>query len=167
MGLYTLQTYDTVKCQQLCDATAYCSGINIYLERDPSVNPATGCDNPASITNFKCTLFGAPVTSDSATNVGQWRDNFHVVITGSNGYSKNAPPPSYTNFTGPTEFGGAINAPSSYMGVKYYPGVYDPSQCAASCQTTTAYDHRHPTNGAYHACVSYNILTFQQLGHLH
>ncbi|MCJ1258937.1 hypothetical protein MMC24_006771 [Lignoscripta atroalba] len=156
MGLYTLEKYDTIKCQQLCDAAQYCSGINIYIERDPSVDPGTGCDDPPSIANYKCTLFGAHVTEASATNLGGYRDNFHVVIAASNGYSKNAPPPSYTNFDGPVPFGGAINAPSSYMGVKYYPGVYDPSQCAASCQETTAYDHDHPTDGHYDACNFFN-----------
>ena len=85
MGLYTLQSYDTYKCQEYCDSVQYCTAINIYIERDPSENPATGCVNPSSITNFKCTLWGNPVTKDSATNTGQWRDQFQVVITGSNG----------------------------------------------------------------------------------
>ena len=71
------------------------------------------------------------------------------------GYSKNAPPPSLPNFDGPTEFGGAINAPTGYIGMKYYPGIYDPSQCAAACQATTAYDKKHaPASGKYDACVS-------------
>ena len=85
LGLYTLETYDTIKCQQYCDAATACYGINIYIERDPSVAPADGCDNPSSITNFKCTLWGSAVTADAATNTGQYRDNFQVVIAGSNG----------------------------------------------------------------------------------
>ena len=85
LGLYTLQSYDTIKCQELCDSATACYGINIYFERDPSVNPAAGCDNPASITNIKCTLWGSQVSGDAATNTGQWRDSFHVVIAGSNG----------------------------------------------------------------------------------
>ena len=88
MGLYTLEKYDTIKCQQLCDAAQYCSGINIYIERDPSVDPGTGCDDPPSIANYKCTLFGAHVTEASATNLGGYRDNFHVVIAASNGKSE-------------------------------------------------------------------------------
>ncbi|MCJ1337185.1 hypothetical protein MMC09_002466 [Bachmanniomyces sp. S44760] len=159
LGLYTLQKYDPIQCQQLCDAaSAPCYGFNLYVERDPSVNPGPGCDDPASITNYKCTLYGSSVTSASATNTGQYRDQFHVVIAASNGYTKLAPPPSYTNFTGPTEFGGAINAPSGYIGVKYYAGPYDPSQCAAACQATTAYDHRHynTATGKYDACNFFN-----------
>ena len=80
-------------------------------------------------------------------------------LTVAKGYNKLAPPPAYTNFTGPSELGGAINAPNNatgyntYIGMKYYPGPYDPSQCAASCQATTAYDQRHATNGFYKACV--------------
>ncbi len=85
LGLTTLQTYDTISCQQHCDAADLCTAFNIYIERDPSVKPATGCDNPSSITNFKCTLWGSGVTAAAAVNNGQYRDNFHVVITGSNG----------------------------------------------------------------------------------
>ena len=63
------------------------------------------------------------------------------------------------NFDGPTEFGGAINAPSSYIGMKYYPGIYNPAQCAAACQATTAYDMKHaPASGKYDACVSRMLL---------
>ena len=85
MGLYTMQTFDTVKCQQYCDNAPSCYAINVYMERDPSVDPADTCPNPPSITNFKCTLWGSFVTADSATNTGQWRNQFHVVIAGSNG----------------------------------------------------------------------------------
>ena len=85
MGLYTLKTYDVYKCQQLCDAVDQCTAFNIYYERDPSVNPADSCPNPPSFTNIKCTLWGSNVTPESAVNKGQYRKNFHVVITGSNG----------------------------------------------------------------------------------
>lgn len=158
MGLYTLKTYDTIKCQQLCDAADSCSGFNIYFERDPTLAPADGCLNPASFTNIKCTLWGSPVTAESATNKGQWRRDFHVVITGSNGYSKNNPPDAQSGFTGPTEFGGAINAPNSYIGQKFFPGVYDAGKCSAACTTNTAYNKRHPrADGTYDACNFYNV----------
>ena len=84
-GLYTLEEYDPIQCQQLCDAADSCYGINLYFERDPSVDPGDGCDNPPSITNIKCTLWGSQVDGDAATNTGQYRDNFQVVIAGSNG----------------------------------------------------------------------------------
>ena len=85
MALYTLTSYDTITCQQKCDAAAGCVAFNIYIERDPSVAPGPGCDNPASTINYKCTLYGLPISAATATNMGQYRDNFEVVITGSNG----------------------------------------------------------------------------------
>lgn len=74
LGLTTFQTYNTVKCQQLCDTANLCTAFNIYIERDPCVKPAAGCDNPSSITNFKCTLWGSGVTTAAAVNNGQYRD---------------------------------------------------------------------------------------------
>ncbi|KAI4249793.1 MAG: hypothetical protein L6R40_000582 [Gallowayella cf. fulva] len=158
MGLYTLDTYDTIKCQQLCDAANSCAGFNIYFERDPQVKPAEACPKPSSFTNIKCTLFGSGVTPESATNKGQYRQQFHVVIAGSNGYTKNNPPDAQGGFTGPTPFGGAINAPDSFMTQKYFPGVYDAGKCAGACQTNTAYNKRHPrADGTYDACNFYNV----------
>ncbi|KAI4140816.1 MAG: hypothetical protein L6R39_005649 [Caloplaca ligustica] len=158
MGLYTFKTYDTIKCQQLCDAANLCTAFNIYFERDPTLAPAEACPNPASFTNIKCTLWGSGVTTEAAVNKGQWRRAFHVVIAGSNGYTKNNPPDAQEGFTGPTEFGGAINAPNSYIGQKYFPGVYDAGKCAAACKATTAYDSRHPrSDGTYDACQFFNV----------
>ncbi|EME38246.1 hypothetical protein DOTSEDRAFT_140596, partial [Dothistroma septosporum NZE10] len=142
LGYYTLNSYDTIKCQQYCDSTSTCTAFNTYIERDPSVEPGDGCTNPASTVPYKCSLYGLPVSNATATNTGQWRADFQVVITGSNGYVKNAPPPSYSGFTGPQSLGGAIDVPvnegnGSYQGVKIYPGPYDPGQCAAACQATS------------------------------
>lgn len=85
MGLYTLKSYDTIKCQELCDAADLCTAFNIYMERDPTVKPADECPNPPSFTNIKCTLWGSGVTPETAKNKGQYRRDFHVVITASNG----------------------------------------------------------------------------------
>ena len=58
----------------------------MYIERDPSLNAsAENCPNPPSTTNYKCTLWGAPLSVDEATNFGQYQDSFQVVIAGSNG----------------------------------------------------------------------------------
>ncbi|KAL8699623.1 MAG: hypothetical protein Q9201_005899 [Fulgogasparrea decipioides] len=158
MGLTTLKTYDTIKCQQLCDAANLCTGFNIYFERDPTLAPAEGCPNPAGFTNIKCTLWGSGVTKEAAKNKGQYRRDFQVVIAGSNGYTKNNPPDAQPGFTGPTEFGGAINAPGNYIGQKYFPGVYDAGKCAGACQANTAYDKRHPnSDGTYDACNFFNV----------
>lgn len=86
MGLYTLTSFDTLACAQKCDAAPGCLAINLYIERDPTLDPNNdNCPNPPSTTNYKCTLWGAPVVAEEATNKGQWRDQFQVVITGSNG----------------------------------------------------------------------------------
>ena len=161
LGYYVMDSYDTVERQQKCDAASGCYGINIFLERDPTLTPADECPNPKSTTNYKCSLFGYEVTADNATNTGQWRDEFHVVTAGSNGYYKDGPPPSYDNLTGPMELGGAINAPTdsnSFIGSKVYPGTYDPEQCAVTCQTTTAYDKAHLVrqDGTNDACNFFN-----------
>lgn len=86
MGLYTLSSFDTLGCASKCDQASGCQAFNMYIERDPSINPNnTNCPNPSSITNYKCTLWGAPVSAVEANNFGQNRDQFQVVITGSNG----------------------------------------------------------------------------------
>ena len=90
MGLTTIKSFDTLGCASLCDQAAGCVAFNMYAERDPSLDPnALTCPNPTSITNYKCTLWGAPVAPEQATNKGQFRDSFEVVIAASNGtYSR-------------------------------------------------------------------------------
>jgi hypothetical protein len=84
-------------------------------------------------------------------------DDFHVVISGSNGYNKDCAPPAQTGFTGPVELGGSINAPNdpvtntnTYMGYKFFSfsqvqtynqGV---TACTSACTAQTAYNSRHP-----------------------
>ncbi|KAI4122903.1 MAG: hypothetical protein LQ338_005555 [Usnochroma carphineum] len=168
MGLKTLKSYDTLGCASLCDQASGCQAFNMYIERDPSLDPnADSCPNPPSITNYKCTLWGAAVSAAEATNKGQWRDSFQVVIAGSNAYNKASPPPAIACYTGPVELGGAINAPynaqgqNTYMGYKYHPFSqyqgYDPSTCAADCNAQTAYNKRHPAaDGSYQTCSFFN-----------
>ena len=86
MGLYTQKSYDTLDCASKCDQASGCLAFNVYIERDPSLDPNTAnCPNPPSTINFKCTLWGAPVVAEEATNKGQFRAQFQVLITGSNG----------------------------------------------------------------------------------
>ncbi|KAI4147086.1 MAG: hypothetical protein L6R39_003244 [Caloplaca ligustica] len=173
MGLHTLTAFDTLQCASLCDQANDCEAFNMYIERDPSVDPnANDCPNPPSLTNYKCTLWGAPVSVEEANNKGQWRDSFHVVITGSNAYNKATPPDPIDGFTGPTELGGAINAPldngkNTYMGYKYFPFSqtqgYTPSTCATSCKAQTAYNSRHPNaDGTYQTCSFFNAYVLSQ-----
>ena len=80
-------TYDVGACADFCNSETFCLGFNIYYERDGTVQPTSDCPNPAPQTNIKCSLFGYPVSEVTATNQGQWQDQFQVVITGSNGKS--------------------------------------------------------------------------------
>ncbi|KZF25400.1 hypothetical protein L228DRAFT_265869 [Xylona heveae TC161] len=175
LGLYTLQSYDPLQCQQLCDAADSCYGFNIYFERDPSVNPADACPNPPSFTNIKCTLWGSHVTAQSASNMGGYRDQFQVVIAGSNGYNKKKAPPPYSGYDGPTELGGAIAAPlytdpttgaqvDTYIGVKFFRGAFNAGQCAAACDATEDYDRTHATGGSYKPCNFFNAYVLSKNG---
>jgi hypothetical protein len=83
MGYTTLNQYDTNKCASLCTSQTGCVAFNLYFERDPTLDPnAQNCPNPPSETNIKCVFWGVPVSSATATNSGQYRDSFQVVIAG-------------------------------------------------------------------------------------
>ncbi|USW54700.1 hypothetical protein Slin15195_G080190 [Septoria linicola] len=160
LGFYTLSGYDTIRCRQYCDATKTCTAFNTYIERSPRVEPGAGCENPHSTPVVKCALFGLPVSANTATNDGQFQADFHVVIAGSNGFVKNAPPPSQPKFTGPKALPGAINAPNesnSYVGVRTYNGPYDPSQCAAAAKEHNAYWQRNTPNGQTYKPVNFFV----------
>ncbi|KAJ4335131.1 hypothetical protein N0V95_008985 [Ascochyta clinopodiicola] len=160
-------TYDVQACADFCDSEKFCLGFNIFYERDPKYEPKDGCANPEAQTNLKCSIYGYPVGEAAATNEGQWRgpqdvngQAFHVVITGSNGYSKiNKLAPTVPDFNPPTNLPAAINAPL-YKNVDTYNGMrlfnnnpYDPSLCAAACEAQTTYDKNHPaSDGTYKPC---------------
>lgn len=151
LGYTTLQSYDPVGCAAKCNKINGCMGINIYFERDPTVNPGSGCDNPPSTTNIKCVFWGGEVSSDSLSNTGQWRDQFQVVIAGSNGYMNNTLVP-VPGFSEPTDLGNAaINAPydsqgyNTYMGSTIFTsGPFNASLCAGYCQAQNVYNLAHP-----------------------
>ena len=156
MGYTTLKTYDSNACAAKCNKINGCMAFNIYFERDPVVEPAAGCDNPASTTMIKCVFWGGPVTTSNANNPGQWREKFQVVIAGSNGYINNsiATPAGYTP---PTALGNAaINAPydqfgfDSYMGAAIFnDGPFNVQLCADACSKKSAYNLAHPpTDGS-------------------
>ncbi|KAF9872336.1 hypothetical protein CkaCkLH20_10163 [Colletotrichum karsti] len=135
MGLYTLKSYDVAQCAALCDKTDLCTGINIYIERDPSINPeGCSCTNPSSISNYKCTLWGSGVDKAAATNTGQGRSGFEVVVTASNGYEKtnNTQPATPSGWTNPQSCGGNVhNHPSTCIGQQFFPGPFDAGVCAS------------------------------------
>jgi len=156
--------YDVDACAAFCDSEKYCLGFNIYYERDPN-----DCDSAKPQTNLKCSIYGYPVAEKSATNQGQFRGDFQVVITGSNGYSKLdkskcKPAGPVAGFKAPKDLDAAINAPliqkygkdyDTYNGMRLFnTNPYDPSLCAAACDAQTEFDSKHivDKDGNYKPC---------------
>ncbi|KAI0160361.1 hypothetical protein GGR57DRAFT_499771 [Xylariaceae sp. FL1272] len=134
LGLYTLTSYNVSGCAAACDSTDLCTAFNIYIERDPAWNPEQcSCSVPPSITNFKCTLWGSGVDSAAATNSGQSRGDFEVVITSSNGYSKTTTtePDTPAKWTEPKHCSGVHDHPKNCIGSHIFKGPFDVSICAA------------------------------------
>lgn len=141
LGLFTLMTYDVQSCAQHCNDAALCTGFNIFVERDPSLNPSANCTLPASITNYKCTLWGSSVDEATATNNGQYRGAFQVVIAGSDGFEKTntTTPATCPGWQPPQSCGGhAHNHPSTCIGTSFFPGPFDPLLCASFAQAQNA-----------------------------
>jgi hypothetical protein len=150
LGLETLKYYNVEECAEYCNNKTLCTGFNIFFERDPSLNPSDNCTQPASITNYKCTLWGSGVDTASANNYGDYRGQFQVVIAGSDGFEK-------TNTTAPSQCPGwqppqqcpgdgsnAHNHPSTCIGNHFFPGPYDPSICAAYAQAQNTVNQKSP-----------------------
>ncbi|CAJ2501153.1 Uu.00g040060.m01.CDS01 [Anthostomella pinea] len=143
LGFYTLESYDTQTCANHCDSTDLCTGFNVYIERDPAWNPEQcSCADPTSISNYKCSLWGSGVDSAAATNTGDYRGSFQVVITGSNGYTQSTTSSSGTSpvattpdvpsgWTNPKSCSGAVHDhPKTCLGSQVFKGPFDVSLCA-------------------------------------
>lgn len=122
------------------------------LTNHPAVDPTKTCSNPPSIVSIKCVYWAGPLSADTATNTGQYRRDFQVVIAGSNGYTSTSIS-SPSGYTGPvTLIDAAINAPvdcngaNTYLGLKTFPAtdVFDTTRCAAACSEQSAYNLAHP-----------------------
>jgi len=74
----TLKSYDPRLCTAACDGVKTCVFANIYYEKDPDSK-----NNPVDV--IKCALYSMYQTDATATNKGQWRGSFQVLVTGSNG----------------------------------------------------------------------------------
>ncbi|KAL8981771.1 MAG: hypothetical protein Q9177_005470 [Variospora cf. flavescens] len=171
-----LTSYDTLACASLCNRVVECQAFNLYIERNPTLDPNTViCPNPPSTTNFKCTLWGSIVSAAQATNRGYMSASFSVVIAGSNAYNKAAPPPSVPCYAGPTAFGGAIQAPKNALGQDTFLGnrfyaysadqAYNTSICAAYCSEVTGYNSRHPApDRSYKTCAFFNPYSLTKNG---
>ncbi|THY24572.1 hypothetical protein D6D01_05396 [Aureobasidium pullulans] len=150
IGLYALQSYDVAKCAAICDKVSLCTAFNIYIERDPSQNPTNNdstaptvwgydCPNPASMTSYRCTIWGSPLSASTATNSGGYRSQFQVAITASNGYDKTAgstPSTPIGNSTNSSPWSNgrncghkAINSPQNWMGSRFFLGPFNPQLC--------------------------------------
>jgi hypothetical protein len=109
-------------------------------------------------------LYGGPVTQATATNLGQWRDDFHVVIAGSNGYVSTSIATPFSYQPAVALGNAAINAPldcngnNTFMGVKIFTtGPFDASLCAAACSAQSDYNIAHPPkNGIPQTCQFFN-----------
>ncbi|GKT67116.1 CND3 protein [Colletotrichum tofieldiae] len=162
LGLYTLKSYDVAQCASLCDSTNLCTGINIYIERDPSINPAgCSCTNPASISNYKCTLWGSGVDKAAATNFGEWRDSFQVVIAASNGYEKtnNTTPTTPSGWTNPQNCSSVFhNHPTTCMGQMFFPGPFDINVCASYAASQNTKNSKYLGLGSWASWFGYSPL---------
>ena len=170
LNLFTLSSYNTTRCQEICDAYPSCSAINIYLERDPSLNPniTAGCPNPPSITNVKCTLYNETLTPAMAVNTGQTRGNFQVVITASNAYNRAPVPATPAGYVAPLVLRGDLQLPTSQQ--PHYTGQYDQipndqaanqnvQYCATRCAAITSSNRAAAISGGQSTYQPCNYFT--------
>ncbi|KAF2634144.1 hypothetical protein P280DRAFT_366555, partial [Massarina eburnea CBS 473.64] len=130
----SLTSYNVTECASYCNSTQLCTGFNLYIERDPQWNPdRCTCQNPASMANYKCSLWGSDVGKDSATNYGEARNDFTVIIVGSNGYqlTSSIPPTPKKARNIQDCHKRLFNRPKYSLGQHSFPGPFDPSLCAA------------------------------------
>ncbi|KAK7546346.1 hypothetical protein IWX46DRAFT_600291 [Phyllosticta citricarpa] len=178
MGYKTLDSYDVAGCAAFCDNTKLCQSFNIYVERDPLYEQNDASCSNASTIYFKCSLYGSYIDGKSATNVGQYQGSFHVVISGSNGYSMpnaTATKPPTCNQPGsntwgsgkPCNGGGIIKKPGNCMGSKFFPGPFDPMVCSAYASAQVALNRKtgnwwNPSS--WLPCSSFNAYTVKRNG---
>ncbi|TDZ30003.1 hypothetical protein C8035_v003473 [Colletotrichum spinosum] len=133
----TYAAYNPSQCAADCTALTGCASFNIFFERSPSIDPADSCPTPSSTTVIKCSFWGVTIGPSTATNVGQNRNKFHVVIAGSNGYQLQAPVYDVAGYNATFTNAATINAPTecnSYITYKAHVNQpYDPALCAADC----------------------------------
>jgi hypothetical protein len=151
---HLLESYDAFTCAEYCDDTEHCNTFNLYFERNPTVDPNPWCENPPSTTSIKCALFSSPVLNANVSNAGQYRDDFHVVIAGSNGYLREpeVDVPGYSKqWFGNAAIGATVDCEGhfTYMGYKSYnPSTYSLARCAKACTDQNIYNVAHaPGNG--------------------
>lgn len=141
----------------------------IYNERAPTLvwpttrAPSKSCpasaDSP-SVTLIKCAFYSVPLYSSNATNVGQYLDDFHVVIAGSTAFNLEAP--ALSRYAFPTALNNAsLDIPppvgeNGYIRVQAFSSsdaAYNPGICADMCDDISAYNLDH---GSSELCTSFN-----------
>ncbi|XP_014555675.1 hypothetical protein COCVIDRAFT_38548 [Bipolaris victoriae FI3] len=143
MGYTIMSSYNVQEYADRCSRTIGCQGFNTYFERSPNKVPGPAYFNPEGAANPFCVLWGGPITPENACNEGQWREQYHVVITASNGYVLTSSLNPLSNK--------AINAPidcnndDSYMGMRLVNdnAPFDPQRCEAICEATSQYNIDH------------------------
>ncbi|KAF7193370.1 hypothetical protein HII31_05349 [Pseudocercospora fuligena] len=164
---YILNNYDVPACAAKCNSVDLCTAFNIYVERDPSLDAGPACPNPPSVSNYKCALWGSSISRETATNTGQYRDQFQVVITASNGYDKTnwTIPSPVDSFTQAANLSGkaiTLAKNSYYLGAEYFPGPYDPQLCGYYATAQTAAnraDAKAKGLSTYQPCNLFNAYT--------
>lgn len=168
--LSELSGYNPDECANLCSnwsGSASCASFVIYYERAPELVwpttgvPSTSCPASAdslSVTLIKCVFYSVPLYSGNATNVGQYQDDFHVVISGSTAFNLEAP--ALSGYAGPVSHHNAsleIPPPvgeNGYIRVQTFPdAAYNPGICADHCDGVSVYNFEH---GSSEQCTSFN-----------
>ncbi|KAF2137094.1 uncharacterized protein K452DRAFT_201582, partial [Aplosporella prunicola CBS 121167] len=158
-GVFTLDKYDPSLCAAKCNSDKDCLGFNIFIQREPKLRPDYDvCKNPDPTANVKCTLYGYPVSAETATNKGAYFSEFQSVIVASNGYNKEnyAAPMVPSFFTPEGPLAGAVQDSSYYL-YELYTSGFDPSLCGKGCKANTAYNEAHPpASGKPVRCFAFN-----------
>jgi len=159
LGYQQLSSYDTNACAAYCNARSDCSAFNIYIQRTPTFIPDDACPNPSAAAQITCALYGSPLSASQATNIGQYRKDFMVVIQGSNGYNLNPAPASVSTFQGPNALDAVSYSSNIYIGQKFF-STYDVTQCSALCNTYTANSKasaQSSKSSTYTPCNYFNV----------
>ncbi|KAF4554306.1 Hypothetical protein D9617_4g000590 [Elsinoe fawcettii] len=140
---YQLSSMNATACAAWCDSTANCKAFNVYFERTPSVFPGPGCANPTAASSVRCALWSSALNTTQLTNIGQWRQDFMVVMQASLGFNKVTQPASISGFNSPKALAGGIDitrqgSTGASVGSAFYTQTYNPQLCADLCTSTTS-----------------------------
>lgn len=135
------------------------------FERDPTIDACSDtCQNPPAFANLKCAYWGNPLIADSAKVEGQWRRQFHAVISGSNTYT-NSTVLLDTAYKNVFIDNVAIEAPEDCKGTDTYMGSlsftdtpFDTRLCAAACTAKTIYNRSQNSPRACNFWNTYILL---------